>query len=1288
MIFNDVQGGAPSSPSTIAIENQGSAGLTVSDIQITGADAGQFQLVSTPSLPTTIPIGGSVNVQVAFAPTSVGPKGAFLQITSDDPDTPQLSVPLRGLGTLGTGGSNEPSLQWIMDTYQIPIDVGDPDPTNSSMPSSPLLGDEVPMQRFVKAGPGPVTIEPLAVFGPDGSNPVVRMGWYPSGNAAGKNELFTVSNTPVSNAQTLNVPVTGTTQFDPGSAVFGLYSVWPFFSNREIFSEDALNTFTGAIPHHVRVYPLRTSGGQLVPNSYVVTTEESTSGFDYNDVVYEIDNVAAPPSSSGAEIGLTNLDGAPADNRLVFNRIGTLNSPPSNIVHDRATVRIESEGSDPLTVSALTINGPWQIVTPPALPATIAAGDHLDVTLRLVATSGDVQLGSLSITSNDGNEPVTTVQLAGFWQSVSEGGQEPKLAELMQIYGYGTQINIPGQQPLNQAGLVTAVGDEVLSPYWRRADPTVPVQVRQLNAFHTQGNNATLRWYPKGTTTLTALFTMEGQEAQSLLPHKNNQPTQFAAGSFAPTGAFGFKLDNEWSDDTKNNQTVDQSNGCPGPCGHHVRFWPLVDGSGNIVPNTWLMSMDYAGVNYDYNDNTFLISNMRPDDATKDPSRQALVPGAPGLVLDFDGTHPNTLVDKDGQPTGFTSTQPNRNDTTTTSDSYQSGLLDLNTAAPGTLAVTTTAGSNAGTDNTQVNGLQLRYDSSLDDSTVRARLIGPFDQFSSGSRQGGIMFGTNQDNYVKLAVTNKNGVPKLELFSEVGGTGTSVSTVTLPNPATLQTLDLYLIPDPATRHVRAAYRAVGPGGDTGIVLLPIDAVIPIAQQGRFFAHNGAAGIITSHKGSTPMTVTFDSFSVTPGDVTAGPDQRQALTRLDVAGAGPYTDTNGKQWVPDIGLFSPSSAIAEGANVQPQEIANTNDDVIYRTYRGNVGNVGQAQRVLTYQIPTQGLTNMDLRLHFAERASGNDMPGDRLFDVVAEGDTVLHNFDILSASGGQNTATVVPINGVHVTDGFLTLVFRAEADYPSIAGIEVLCPGACPPPDTTPPPAPGSLTASVVGPDVQLDWPTVAGDTGGYNVYRSSTSGGPYTLLNQGLVTVSRYTDARSRAGHLVLPGDHGRHGGQRIGACPDERHGRPGDGHVHDGELVHGRPEPPPEARGPRRGGQREVLSLRRVLRREPADVHADHTGGLLRSRDRHLDQDRGPPCRTLARGRGRGRDGHLHRRRISRPSGRHGTELLDHGRVEVRHAHEHVHLDAAASGRTGRRRARRARRVPALLRRVEPLTW
>ena len=43
---------------------------------------------------------------------------------------------------------------------------------------------------------------------------------------------------------------------------------------RRLFSEDSLNTFSGAIPHHVRVYPLKTSAGAVVPDAYVEATEE------------------------------------------------------------------------------------------------------------------------------------------------------------------------------------------------------------------------------------------------------------------------------------------------------------------------------------------------------------------------------------------------------------------------------------------------------------------------------------------------------------------------------------------------------------------------------------------------------------------------------------------------------------------------------------------------------------------------------------------------------------------------------------------------------------------------------------------------------------------------------------------------------------------------------------------------------------------------------------------------------------------------------------------------------
>jgi hypothetical protein len=182
------------------------------------------------------------------------------------------------------------------------------------------------------------------------------------------------------------------------------------------------------------------------------------------------------------------------------------------------------------------------------------------------------------------------------------------------VFGYRTTIARAGEQ-LNQDGLVTAVGDEVLSPYWRRADSTKPVSVTQIVAYHSQGNPDTIYWYPKNTTSRTAILTAPGTDTQTVLPRLSGNSTGIATASFTPTStSFGFNVDGaEWSDPTLNSQTADRSNGCPGPCGHHVRFWPLKDASGATVPNAWLMAIDYAGINYDYNDNIFLISNMVPD---------------------------------------------------------------------------------------------------------------------------------------------------------------------------------------------------------------------------------------------------------------------------------------------------------------------------------------------------------------------------------------------------------------------------------------------------------------------------------------------------------------------------------------------------------------------------------------------------------------------------------------------------------------------------------------------------
>jgi len=154
------------------------------------------------------------------------------------------------------------------------------------------------------------------------------------------------------------------------------------------------------------------------------------------------------------------------------------------------------------------------------------------------------------------------------------------------------------------------VGEEILSPYWFRANTQLPVTVRQLHAFHTQNTPVVLKRFNKGSSSTTTIFTTLAIDSQTLYPRISGSSGAPAAGSFtiAGTQAFGFQIDNEWSDDKKNPQ--EQSGG---NFGHHVRFYPLRNNAGQLVADTYIMVMDYNGVNYDYNDNLFLISNIRPE---------------------------------------------------------------------------------------------------------------------------------------------------------------------------------------------------------------------------------------------------------------------------------------------------------------------------------------------------------------------------------------------------------------------------------------------------------------------------------------------------------------------------------------------------------------------------------------------------------------------------------------------------------------------------------------------------
>ena len=133
-----------------------------------------------------------------------------------------------------------------------------------------------------------------------------------------------------------------------------------------------------------------------------------------------------------------------------------------------------------------------------------------------------------------------------------------------------------------------------------------------------------------------------------MLPHLSGSTTASARAPLVRHGhaLFGFKIYSQWSDDTLNIQEQPDANS-----GHHIRFFPVRDDRGDIVPDAWLMVMDYYAVdpvtgiinsNYDYQDNIYLITNMRPGVAP--PTNPLAASNSMGIALDWDDNHESTLL--------------------------------------------------------------------------------------------------------------------------------------------------------------------------------------------------------------------------------------------------------------------------------------------------------------------------------------------------------------------------------------------------------------------------------------------------------------------------------------------------------------------------------------------------------------------------------------------------------------------------------------------------------------------
>ena len=121
-----------SAPQWVTVTNRGGASLSLTSIGLSGEQAGEFY-VRKRGVAKVLAPGQSTEIRVTFRPATADVRTATLQIGSNDPDTPTLSVALRGLGQAGFFEKNEPSLQRVLDTLQILVNVGDADPNTNKL---------------------------------------------------------------------------------------------------------------------------------------------------------------------------------------------------------------------------------------------------------------------------------------------------------------------------------------------------------------------------------------------------------------------------------------------------------------------------------------------------------------------------------------------------------------------------------------------------------------------------------------------------------------------------------------------------------------------------------------------------------------------------------------------------------------------------------------------------------------------------------------------------------------------------------------------------------------------------------------------------------------------------------------------------------------------------------------------------------------------------------------------------------------------------------------------------
>jgi hypothetical protein len=210
LIFGNQTVNMPSGNMASTLENSGTSTLTITSINLGGANKNDF--TEGNNCPSSLPPGGTCQINVTFTPSSTGQKSANVSVTDNAPGSPQ-SLPLSGVGVL-------PAVTFS--------------PTNLTFPNQVVYTTSAPQKVNLKnTGLGILDITNTGASGEfgdttncgqtlsPGASCTINVTFQPTDKGVLTGAISVTDNAPGSPQQ---VPLTGTgtyVQLSPASVNFG-----------------------------------------------------------------------------------------------------------------------------------------------------------------------------------------------------------------------------------------------------------------------------------------------------------------------------------------------------------------------------------------------------------------------------------------------------------------------------------------------------------------------------------------------------------------------------------------------------------------------------------------------------------------------------------------------------------------------------------------------------------------------------------------------------------------------------------------------------------------------------------------------------------------------------------------------------------------------------------------------------------------------------------------------------------------------------------------------------------